>query len=355
MILSQVAAELIAAGVDIVGDAPGGFFCDYGGRKFRCIVLCKSARDKVREPDTGMNESTYKEIVSEQARSGVEALVLFADSKRGIYGDWLSELEKSVTFRYPAHSAWNNKDRVWMIYFRVSSLLPLAQLFSLTPSGLENMVYSSVVKRNEGESLKHVHKFGVYRPSELGFCIRKQFYTYTQGGEGFSPQVLTIFEIGNSVHAMIASLLGAKAKQQEVHVSLKIDNEVVLSGRADLVLGHNSHSYCIEIKSTSHDYTVPKFEHRMQLQIYLHALGFDVGYLLYVNKTTGNVKAFKMQRDERELAEIRSRALELHEAIKSGEPPRKEGAIDPYRARECYYCPFLKQCQPDLRKANNNY
>ena len=79
---------------------------------------------------------------------------------------------------------------------------------------LEETLKKGLASLHEKEMNEHKTEKGVYYPSALGSCIRKQYYTYTLGERVF-PEDLVIFATGKSVHEIIAKAFGEVAKVEK--------------------------------------------------------------------------------------------------------------------------------------------
>ncbi len=203
----------------------------------------------------------------------------------------------------------------------------------------------------EEEEAHHIREEGVYYPSAIGTCLRKQYYIYTVERRP-SSEKLAIFATGKGVHKAVAEALSAsgivKVESEEVETKLDVSKEVQLRGRMDiLVVEVNGERVVVEVKSTSRLPENPYENHLLQLQTYLHAAELERGALLYWDKRTGRIKAFEVKRDEKYLAKVAERALILHEYLKKGSPPPKEAVIE-NRLWECDLCEYNDICNPFL-------
>lgn len=199
------------------------------------------------------------------------------------------------------------------------------------------------------ESAQHKKRLGSYYPSEVGGCLRKQYYSYTVG-EKPSPEKLAVFATGRGVHASVAQALRKSGivtvDAEEYPISLRISDEVELSGRVDvLLLQMDGRKVVLEVKSTSRIPERPHDDHLLQLQTYLHAMGLERGFLLYWDKRTGALNVFSSDRDEAYLRRLGERAIILHEHLKKGRPPLKEAFLQG-RYWECDLCDYRGTCMP---------
>lgn len=203
----------------------------------------------------------------------------------------------------------------------------------------------------EEEEAQHIRKEGVYYPSAIGACLRKQYYIYTLERRP-SPEKLAIFATGKGVHKAVADALSASGivnvESEEVETRLTISQEIELRGRIDILLVEmDGEKVVVEVKSVSKLPENPYENHLLQLQAYLHATKLNKGALLYWDKRTGKVKAFSVTRDENYLAKVAERAIILHEYLKRKAPPPKEAVVEG-RLWECDVCEYADVCNPFL-------
>jgi len=210
---------------------------------------------------------------------------------------------------------------------------------------LEDLLKKGLASLHEKEKNGHKTEKGVYYPSALGSCLRKQYYTYTLG-ERVTSEELVIFATGKGVHETIARAFGevATIEKVEENISLEITPAVKLKGRIDLLIAdYDGKKYLIEAKSTSKTPETPFEEHVFQLQVYMQALNYNEGYILYWNKISGEIKVFKVQKNEEVLKNIFERVKKLDYYVSHNIPPEPE-AILKGRFWECEKCPFLELC-----------
>ena len=210
---------------------------------------------------------------------------------------------------------------------------------------LEELLKKGLVSLHEKEKNGHKTEKGVYYPSALGSCLRKQYYVYTLG-ERVSSEELVIFATGKSVRETIARAFGevATIEKVEENVSLDVSPAIKLKGRIDLLIAdYEGKKYLIEAKSTSKTPDTPFEEHVLQLQVYMHALNYEEGFILYWNKVTGEIKVFKVTKNEEALKTIFERVKKLDYYVTKNIPPEPE-AILKGRFWECEKCPFLELC-----------
>ena len=216
---------------------------------------------------------------------------------------------------------------------------------------IEDAVRTGLRRLWEKESALHEWRLGVYYPSYLGYCLRKQYYIYTVG-EKPSSEKLAIFATGRGVHKAVEEAINesglVKVEEVEKKIELQVNNEVIISGRVDLLLASvNGEKIIVEVKSTSRLPEEPLEHHVLQLQAYLHAENVEKGVILYWDKRRGSIRAFMIPREEAKLREIKERAVVLHNYLASGREPPREAVIE-NRLWECELCEYKNLCKPFL-------
>jgi len=210
---------------------------------------------------------------------------------------------------------------------------------------LEDLLKKGLVSLHEKEKNGHKTEKGMYYPSALGSCLRKQYYTYTLG-ERVSSEELVIFATGKGVHETIAKAFGEVARIEKIEesVTLEISPVIKLKGRIDLLIAdYDGKKYLIEAKSTSKTPDTPFDEHVFQLQVYMKALDYNEGYILYWNKISGEIKVFKVTKNEETLQKIYERVKTLDYYVSHNIPPEPEAILKGI-FWECEKCPFLELC-----------
>jgi hypothetical protein len=222
---------------------------------------------------------------------------------------------------------------------------------------IENALKKGMFSEWEEESINHKFKLGSYYPSIIERCLRQQAYSYLYAVPP-SPEELAIFNEGKAIHELVAFALRRSGlisvEGREVVIDLEF-GEAKLHGRIDdlllIKLGETNDNLRLfvplEIKSTSSLPDEPKRSHYYQLMTYLLAEDYPLGVLLYWAKREGKVKTFAITKDEAMRSVLRERVTELHEALKGGSLPQKEGAITRDYS-QCERCMYIDRCNPFL-------
>lgn len=197
---------------------------------------------------------------------------------------------------------------------------------------------------------------GVYRPSLLPACLRRQFLAYRRGFPPPSEEKVGIFKIGEIFHGFLYETLRRsepeiKVKGSEAGFSILLpapegegEDFIQITGRADLIVKVDGESdgdgeYVVEVKSIKHLPEAPLRHHVFQLQFYLAGYRLRRGFLVYLEKQALRHRIFPVDFDPEVFRRLLERALSLHKALVEGKPPEP----DP-EAWECPYCEFLGEC-----------
>ena len=214
--------------------------------------------------------------------------------------------------------------------------------------------------------LKREHRpktMGRYYPSEIGSCMRKIWYSYTDP-RPIQLDLIKIFEVGNIMHDFVAEVMRSEKNPNIQLLSSELPfkiqmQDLLISGRIDdlLLVKESGKTVLVEVKSTaSLGYTTaPKESHVMQLQLYMHALKIFDGIVLYIEKNTLKARAFEVPYDERIAADALDRFSKLHKFLTTKEMPTAEARLKSDMSWLCRRCEWREDCfkeTPDSQLPN---
>lgn len=140
----------------------------------------------------------------------------------------------------------------------------------------EKLLTDAQVKRDEKGNIDN----NTFYPSSAGYCIRKQWFE-RKYPKIFPVQTYKHFLMGNLLHEWVQKNLFPNAINEE---SIQwTDKGLKIRGRIDCI----SDGIIYEFKSIKNLHYVkeaPKEEHVKQLNLYLHAKGYDKGVIVYFTK-----------------------------------------------------------------------
>ena len=88
-------------------------------------IQAKHCEPRVCYPDTGMPLGKYYGLILQQKQSGIPVLVLFTDSTKKIYGEWLNNLHNCES---PYGGTYNSKTGQETIYWLTDKLKDYREL-----------------------------------------------------------------------------------------------------------------------------------------------------------------------------------------------------------------------------------
>lgn len=225
-------------------------------------------------------------------------------------------------------------------------------------------------------------KIGVYYPSSITYCIRKEYYSYLEA-EHHSLETHKNFAVGSAFHIIVQNALNYYAK---AHPEIKTINEleadteeerqkireefyykegdIELHGRPDtIIMTPDGTKHILEIKSHGNLMYLKEASHNhiLQLNYYLSKEYISDGNILYMNKakkTNGEeYEEFRefadIKYDHALFKELVGKARELHESLIHKELPEPEGynrgGINDW---ECKGCPARIRCFKEIMNSN---
>ncbi|HUS49748.1 MAG TPA: PD-(D/E)XK nuclease family protein [Candidatus Paceibacterota bacterium] len=193
-------------------------------------------------------------------------------------------------------------------------------------------------------------KIGRYYPSEIGYCLRKAWYSYKKP-KPTDNALIRIFEAGNILHEFIEEVIISEKNpevellQKEVPVKIKT-KDFTISGRIDnLILAKIENKiFLVEVKSCKYLPKEFRKENEMQLQLYLKAAEVQDGMLLYIQKDNLETRWFNIPYDEEKANEILKRFDILHDSLVKETLPEAEAKHDEEKKWLCNKCPWKEEC-----------
>lgn len=200
----------------------------------------------------------------------------------------------------------------------------------VTSSDVEKAVYRAFRSAWEEERGTGIAPPNVVRVTELVQCLLK---SWLERVHGYLPsdKKLVVLVLGDDVHY----LMNARFPLGEGEVRVEREYRgVKIRGRVDRILG----DAILEFKTASRVPLSPLNHHVDQLQLYLWLTGKEKGFVVYVSKVNGDVRAFEVVRDEERISELLDRALTLSKCLKEGVRPKAEpGWL-------CKFCEYKNKC-----------
>ncbi len=215
---------------------------------------------------------------------------------------------------------------------------------------MEDLDFNELIDNYLKRELK-IRIIGKYYPSEVGSCLRKNWYSFRIPKET-DKETLKVFEAGKMIHQFIADSIKSEKNPEvelietETPFVLDIDNFTV-SGRVDdiILVKIKNKKFLIEVKSTSSLKFInePNESHILQLNLYLNAFKIDNGIILYIEKNTLKCKWFFINQDKDVFNLAISRFKELHNSLTKSKIPEPEARIKK-ELWQCKNCIYREEC-----------
>lgn len=196
---------------------------------------------------------------------------------------------------------------------------------------------------------------GRYYPSEIGYCIRKVWYTYNHPTE-IEPELRRVFELGNILHDFIVQVIKSDKTPEvellQAEMPFKFPfNDFLISGRIDdlMLLKAGRKKILVEVKSSKSVQRIkgPMAHHKTQLQFYMYATRVHNGMLLYVDKTTLETKGFAVKFSPKKAKQILNKFRALHKHLTNNSLPTAEAKKKKETKWMCSYCEYKEKCKKD--------
>lgn len=173
---------------------------------------------------------------------------------------------------------------------------------------------------------------GVFYPSSLGNpCDRFLYFAYTGQlkGQPLEANLKRIFDTGNALEERLERYFTKMGVYLNREVAVKYENPPI-SGRIDFLIQHESYGILpIESKTINTagfaKLNKPKDDHALQLQIYLHLGGYEVGTVFYENKNDQKIKTFLIERSDEEWEKLMTRCFKIMDMTPLDVPDKCSG------------------------------
>lgn len=254
----------------------------------------------------------------------------------------------------------------------------IAEKYGQTTSLIE-MVHNFLVKENQEKQQQRIEegRIGKFYPSSVGRCKRQIAYQMLgYPGKPTPGRNLLIMDNGTYFHERMEDTFNRMGIMIAPELKL-VDEELRISGRSDAIVwnwlkdpektydnteikltstdgkvvyeGPQSDVLIVELKSINNkNYeklpkTLPKMEHRMQLQLYMYLTGIRQGVVYYENKDTQEQKYFYVEYNIEMVEKVTNEIREIISHLDAGTLPDR-----PYPpvSFQCQWCDHKEICYP---------
>jgi hypothetical protein len=165
-----------------------------------------------------------------------------------------------------------------------------------------------------------------FHPSSLHKSARELYHHYLHGDNqvDFEPRIMRIFDNGHGVHSRLQHYLCEAGLLQQTEVPIA-NKEYEIQGHTDGIINIHGVTGILEIKSMNSNqfYSLyePKFEHLIQVNIYMFCTVISRACLLYECKDNQNLKEFYIKQDPLILEPVLSKIKYVQSCIRDGIEP----------------------------------
>ena len=195
---------------------------------------------------------------------------------------------------------------------------------------IEKMIYRVFRASYEEDKGGYLAPPDLIYVTDVSQCLLKSWFNRAFG-EPPSDEKVVILVLGDDVHYLLNEKFPVGKGEESAERSI---NGVRIRGRADRVFSES----IIEFKTATFIPSKPRDHHVLQLQLYLWLFDKKYGFIAYVSKRDGKVKAFKVSRDEDIIKKLLDRAIILSKHLKEGTMP------EPEKGWLCDYCEYKSWC-----------
>jgi CRISPR/Cas system-associated exonuclease Cas4 (RecB family) len=201
------------------------------------------------------------------------------------------------------------------------------------------------------------YSIGVYYPSLLWSCIRRQWLMYKKPSE-LPIGTLKVFESGTMAHKFFTNVLFKSFISSELIDQFEYEKDLIYEGDGFKILGKfddllhfkfENKPVLVEVKTVRdlRFFREVKDHHIMQLQFYMNMIKVPnlEAYLVYLDRGNLEMKIFSVKKDEEAFKKIINRAEKLHYYLTKNEVPIAEAKIDKTKEWMCRYCHYKRLCK----------
>ena len=208
---------------------------------------------------------------------------------------------------------------------------------------------------------------GVFHPSAVGGCARRNVYEYIGTPRVFQDTAkdMEVFRLGHAIHDIVQTILGdlervltPKGIKYSFRAEVPYDRQMDLlyldfgiGGTTDGILELHSEKEgwsqraILEVKSIKdknfNGLREPKYEHQMQANLYAYRFDCPIIYYWYYNKDSSDRKVFKRKADDAVLNDAMSRFAVQRAHADAGTLPEREESFF-----ICPRCEYGHVCKP---------
>ena len=167
---------------------------------------------------------------------------------------------------------------------------------------------------------------------EVSGCLRQAFYNRVYYRVLDEKQTFAIFR-GRLLHEWLLEKLPLGLSESSIKTAEKdMGGGLKLRGRADWIVG----DYVIDFKYKLYQPSDAVKQDVNQVLLYMYLYNKPKGLILYID-WRGEIKPYRVERDESRIEELARKAITLHKSLIENKPP------DPEVYEWCRWCPWASE------------
>jgi len=200
-------------------------------------------------------------------------------------------------------------------------------------------------------------EIGVYYPSEIGFCMRRNYYLYTIPKQ-YEASTLRVFKAGELGHLFVGEVLKQSLEEVKLEYPIiltSLEKDWTIRGRLDsfIIFRVEDEVIVVELKTVSNLYYIQQsneahWEHVLQIMPYLKAVKARRGIIVYVDRRNLRTKYFEVQWDEAIYKHFLRRVDDLHNYLVNKKLPLAEAKLINSKNWMCKYCNYSEECEKNI-------
>lgn len=235
---------------------------------------------------------------------------------------------------------------------RTKKLIKLTAKKAPESDDLEIALVDAIDELFESSNGKIWKQSNSFAPSNTNQCARYAVYRL-RGFEqrvSFSGQTRRIFDFGNRVEDMMEGIFDDLGILVDKQLEINIEDPVPIRGFIDFVVDWDGPKV-VECKSINEAGMIwrrqshkPTDAHYRQIQFYLHAMGYNEGFVLYVGKNDSSILPLLTVKDDKFIEKTLKKYAKIYKVYQEGNIP-----VRPYKetSDKCVRCDAREWCWAD--------
>lgn len=229
---------------------------------------------------------------------------------------------------------------------------------------IDDTIDDWVIDTRPAWDIQHKH---YYSPSKIHYCYRWQHfdkaltkpYDITLTRKGLIGDLIHKYYILPALREKLWPDAHEIKTERDLTLIVDLERRIFIHGRADQLLHLKDPklgAFVVDVKSIANLFALQSdiTNYKMQLMPYFVGLKVETGFIVFVSRSTGAHRTYKVDYDHDIMKEVVNRVLTSHTHFEKEEMPPAEGLTNPRFRKNmkggkikfwhCSYCPWSKEC-----------